>query len=114
MSVSEKLRVCHIPQVGDNSVFIVPVESIVEAQKVMVILAGYDLFQLEHNIKPDYTSACWLEMWDEDRKDWSQWELETADEYFDDVDEYCKKYHPELNVFSKEVMSQINTGNLPV
>ena len=113
MSAAGKLRVCHIPQVGANSVFIVPVESIVEAQKVMVILAGYDLFQLEHNIKPDYTSTCWLEMWDDEGKEWSQWELETADDYFDDVGAYCKRYHPELNAFSKEVMSQINTGNLP-
>lgn len=51
------LRVWWIPQVPSTTPFYVKVESEKEAEKVMDILAKYDLYQFEHNIKPDYANA---------------------------------------------------------
>lgn len=51
-----KLRVWWIPQVPMEA-FYIPVESPEEGQKVMNILATYDCFQYNHNVKPDYANA---------------------------------------------------------
>ncbi len=50
------IRVWHIPQIPGER-FLVPVGSVEEGLIVMMALADYDLFQLEHNIKPDYSNA---------------------------------------------------------
>lgn len=60
-----KLRVWWIPQVPMIP-FYVAVDSVPEAAKVMQILAEYDDFQYKQNIKPDYSNAGGLEMWDDD------------------------------------------------
>lgn len=56
------LRVWWIPQIPDSNHFLVPVSSIQEAAKVLDILADYDLYQYENNIKPDYSNAGGLEV----------------------------------------------------
>lgn len=59
--------------------FLVDVASVAEGVKVMDVLAGYDLFQLENRIKPDYSNAGGLQMFDpEDDTDspdgsWVDW-----------------------------------------
>lgn len=71
------LRVWWIPQVPGKP-FTKPVKSIEEAILLLTTLAEYDMFQLEHNIKPDFCNAgglCVFE--DEDCDDgddgWSEW-----------------------------------------
>ncbi len=56
-----KLRVWWIPQIPGIP-FYVPVKSVEEGALVMETLANYDLFQLEHNIKPDFCNAGGLQM----------------------------------------------------
>ncbi len=66
----EKFRVWHIPQIPGEG-FRVSVKSPEEAIKVMDILANYDLFQLENNIKPDYSNAQGFEVFEDD--EWCEW-----------------------------------------
>lgn len=57
------LRVWHIPQIPGRP-FHVPVKTLSEAKLVLDTLAQYDLFQLAHNIKPDYSNAGGLQAFD--------------------------------------------------
>ena len=68
-----KLRVWWIPQVGIEKTFYVPVGSVEEGEKVMSLLAAYDVFQLQNRIKPDYANVGGLQVWDEDEQDWIDW-----------------------------------------
>lgn len=71
------LQVWHIPQVPGKS-FDVAVSTPAGGKRVMEILAAYDLFQLHHNVKPDYSNAQglnvfeageWITWYDEDGYD---------------------------------------------
>ena len=64
------LRVWHIPQVPGTA-FRVVVESPREAKKILDVLANYDAFQFEHNIKPDYCNAAGLEVYED--VEWTEW-----------------------------------------
>ena len=83
--MDKKLRVWHIPQVPGKRLD-VEVGSVEEGVKVMNILADYDAFQFEHNIKPDYCNANGLVQWDEDsdgdgNPGWVSWyDEETGDD----------------------------------
>ena len=102
----EKLRVWHIPQVGHNATLYVPVETAKEGKKVMDILACYDLFQLEHRIKPDFCNTSGLQVFNEEEQDWLDWFLETEDNYFDNVDELFEE-DEKMQVFTKELFGQL-------
>jgi hypothetical protein len=81
----KKLRICHYPQIPCEP-FIVKVESLEEADKIMNTLANYDLFQYENKIKPDYSNMAILEQWDEEEQEWCDWcDDETG---IDDLEEY--------------------------
>ena len=56
VSKNGDLRVWWIPQIPMES-FYVPVATVEEAQKIMSVLAAYDVFQFEHHIKPDYSNV---------------------------------------------------------
>ena len=101
----KKLRVWHIPQVPGKQ-FYVYVDTIEEGKKVMDILAAYDLFQLENRIKPDFTNVQGLQMYEESENDWIDWDIETEDDYFDDVNDYLAD-NEELNEFSETLFSQL-------
>lgn len=103
-----KLRVWHIPQVPGKP-FYIYTEDIREAKKIMDILAAYDLFQLENRIKPDFTNVNGVQMWDEAENEWIDWDIETEDDYFDNVDEYLED-DEELNEFSEKLFGQL-TGS---
>lgn len=60
------LRVWHIPQIPGDEPFFVPVDSIAEGEKIISVLADYDLFQYENRIKPDYANASGLERYEDD------------------------------------------------
>lgn len=70
-----KLRVWHCPQVPMKP-FYVYVDNVDEAWKLANILANYDTFQYENNIKPDYSNMSGLEYYDEEQKEWLEWEDE--------------------------------------
>ena len=57
-----KLQVWWIPQVPMKA-FEVDVTSVAEGVKIMDVLAKYDQFQLENNVKPDYCNAGGLRRW---------------------------------------------------
>ncbi len=91
----EKLRVWWIPQVPMQP-FYVPVSSVEEGIKIMAVLAEYDLFQYDNNVKPDYANAGGLSLFDpEDDTDgpegsWVDWFYEDADNWYDDPEEYLR------------------------
>lgn len=99
------LRVWHVPQVPGKP-FYIPVNDIKEAKKVIDILAAYDLFQLENNIKPDFCNVSGVQQWDEQENEWYDWDIETEDDYFDSVDEYFEN-DEEMRRFSKKLFSQL-------
>lgn len=72
-----QLRVWHIPQVPMHP-FLVYVSSIKEAVKVMDTLAIYDLFQFKYKIKPDYSNASGLEVFEDG--EWVDWEDEDGND----------------------------------
>lgn len=107
--VMSKLRVWWIPQLGIDQTFYVPVNSAEEGKKVLDLLAAYDLFQLQNKVKSDYFNVGGLQIWDEEEQDWIDWYLETEDNYFDSLDEYCEQCEKaeELAQFSKSLFEQV-------
>ena len=104
-----KLRVWWIPQASLScDTFYIPVQSVEEGKKMMDLLAVYDMFQLQNNIKPDFCNAGGLEMLVDG--EWEDWVLETEDDYFDSVDEYCEQCETaeDLEEFSKCLFEQID------
>ena len=75
----EDARVWWIPQVPMNP-FYIPVRTTEEAVKILDTLAKYDLFQLANNIKPDYSNAGGLEVFEDG--EWCEW----CDEEGADID----------------------------
>ena len=104
-----KLRVWWIPQVGVSETFYVPVESPEEGKKVMDMLAAYDLFQFQERIKSAFANTGGLQMFDEDENEWIDWYLETDDEFYEDVDDYCEGCNQanELEWFREQVIGQL-------
>ena len=77
----DTLRVWWMPQVPSKETFTVTVETPKEAKKILDVLAEYDIYQLKHNIKPDFCNAGGLQK--EDGEGWSDWyneDGETIDE----------------------------------
>lgn len=94
----QKLRIWWIPQVGMEKTFYAEVKTIEEGKRLLDILACYDLFQLENNIKPDFCNTGGLTYWDEDEQEWIDWyseDGEDLDEYYQD-DEEANKYTEQL------------------
>jgi len=75
----KKLRVWWIPQIPMNP-FYINVSSVEEGVKIMDVLADYDLFQFENNIKPDYSNVGGLEQFAEDTNEWEPWYDEESGE----------------------------------
>lgn len=107
---ANKLRVWWIAQVGIVEPFYVPVESVEEGKKILDLLSYYDAWQLQNEIKPDYTNCGGLEMFDEEEQEWRDWYLETDNDYFEDVDEYCKQSEraEELSAFNQVIFEQVD------
>lgn len=113
-----KLRVWWIPQVGaDGGAFYIPVNTVEEGKKIMDLLAAYDAFQLQNRIKPDYCNTGGIQIWNEgneDESEWEDWWMETDEDYFDDVDDYCEQYEKadELKDFRSELFKQIEWNKI--
>lgn len=76
-----QLRVWHKPQVPMQQSFFVYVDNIKEAKQILEVLAIYDLFQYEYKIKPDYSNAQGLQVYED--KEWVDWQ----DEDGNDIDD---------------------------
>lgn len=76
------LRVWWIPQVPMKA-FYVKVGSAKEGKFLMEALAQYDLFQFENKIKPDYSNAGGVQIFE--NGEWTEWENEDG-ESIDEVD----------------------------
>lgn len=100
-----KLRVWHIPQVPGES-FYVYCDSEEEAVKLMHVLAYYDMFQYQNDIKPDYCNASGVEIWDGD--DWVDWYKDSEDDYYESIEEYCED-SPGIEDFKESLKSQIDS-----
>jgi len=74
--MENKLRVWHISQVPMDP-FYAKVNSIREAKLVLDTLAAYDKFQFDNNIKPDYSNAAGLEVFE--NGSWVEWVDEDGD-----------------------------------
>lgn len=64
------LRVWWIPQVPMKP-FHVAVRNVREAKLLLTTLAGYDIFQFKNNVKPDYSNAGGLEVFEDG--EWCEW-----------------------------------------
>jgi len=64
------LKVWWIPQIPMKS-FEVPVKSVSEGAKVLKVLGAYDMFQFHNNIKPDFSNAGGLDIFE--KGEWSTW-----------------------------------------
>jgi hypothetical protein len=80
-----ELKVWWIPQIPMNP-FEVPVENMQDAVLILVTLARYDIFQFDNNIKPDFSNAGGLNIFE--CGEWVDW----YDEDDNDIDFYVKKY----------------------
>lgn len=83
------LKVWHIPQVPMKA-FEVPVSTPEEAVKVLDILAKYDAFQFENDVKGDYSNAAGLQVFE--GGEWMEWE---DPETFDNIDEWAESHAPQ-------------------
>jgi hypothetical protein len=87
------LKVWWIPQVPMNNPFEYPVKSPEEAAILCDALAKYDLFQHENNIKPDFSNAGGLVVYDldsdgEGKPGWVDWYTEDDDDFDCFMDAY--------------------------
>lgn len=73
------LRIWWIPQIPMNNPFYVSVKNIKEAILVDKTLVRYDMFQFENNIKPDYSNAGGLEIYNDN--EWQDWEDENGNDF---------------------------------
>ncbi len=64
------LRVWHIPQVPMKP-FHFTVNSIEEAKKILNVLSDYDNFEFKNKVKPDYSNAQGLEIFED--KEWCEY-----------------------------------------
>lgn len=74
------LKVWWIPPIPGKA-FEVPVASVEEASKLCDVLADYDAFQFENNIKGDYCNVGGLMMFDGDVADWFDWYSDDGDDF---------------------------------
>lgn len=76
----------------------------------MDVLAYYDCYQMNQNIKGDFCNCGGLEVWDDTEQEWNDWYYVDENDYFDDLDEYItsksSKYKA-LESDMKEMASQV-------
>lgn len=102
---------------GSCDTFYVPVKTVEDGKRLLDTLAVYDAFQLQNKVKPDYCNTGGLQIFDESEGEWNDWYLETENDFFDDVDEYCESdscdQKEELQAFNQELFKQIDWSKMP-
>lgn len=66
------LRLVHLPQIPSKG-FVVAVENVQEGVRIADVLASYDAFQYETRIRGDYTNMTYLEVYDANSNEWTDW-----------------------------------------
>lgn len=99
--MKKKLRVWHIPQIPAKS-FIIPVDTEQEASRLLAVLALYDQFQFQNNIKGDYSNAQGVQYFDEDENEWLDYHPLDEDGFEMEFSEYEEEH---LN--SKDYISSL-------
>ena len=112
MNNSKKMRVWWIPQVGMlGDPFYIPVKTVEEGKKFLDLLSAYDIYQLDNRIKPDFCNTGGIEVFNEEEKEWEDWNLDTENYYYEDAEEYCESddcpMREELEEFKKELFNQL-------
>lgn len=105
------MRVSWCPQVGSSNWFHIPVHSVEEAKKIMDVLAFYDCFLYNNNVRGDYCNSGNLEVLNEETSEWDGWCYDDIIDYFDDVDEYVEARSPDsemLDADAKEMAAQVD------
>ena len=105
-----KFRVWWCPQVPMKS-FYIPVESPEEGAKVMDLLAAYDCFQYNNNVKPDYANCGGLQYFCEEDGEWEDWYYEDGEVYYDNLDEYIEEQSDrrfEIVAFAEALFKQVH------
>lgn len=92
----EEKRVCWIPQVGVSKAFYIPVQSIEEGKKLLQLLAAYDCFLYNKNLRSDYCNFGAIQVYNSEDQDWEDWE---------DWDEELSQ---DLKSFSDKLFSQVH------
>jgi len=85
------LRLWWIPQIPMEQ-FHYPVPTVEVAIYLWDCLAKYDLFQYEKKVKPDYSNAGGLEVFEDN--EWTDWFDEETGEDFDEYRERYLEEHP--------------------
>ena len=85
--MSPELQVWWIPQIPMKA-FEYPVPTIEAGAMLLDVLAQYDQFQLDYNVKPDYSNVGGLAWRHEVGTEGEWWDLDPKDE--DDVAEFQK------------------------
>ena len=62
------LQIWWVPQIPGES-FTVPVESVEQGRWLCGVLADYDLLQFRNDIKPDYSNAGGVQVWEDNGND---------------------------------------------
>ena len=75
--MENNLRLWWIPQVPMKA-FYVNISTLEEGLKLLDVLAEYDLFQLANNIKPDFSNAGGIEIFEDG--EWADFDI---DDYLD-------------------------------
>lgn len=83
------IRAAHIPQIPMEP-FTVLVDSFEQADLLLAALAEYDLFQYGHNVKPDYSNAGFVQVYDVVEGDW----IDVEDDWFDAEDPLARDHAP--------------------
>jgi hypothetical protein len=83
--VKHTLKLWWIPQIPMKA-FEVEIASLEEGVKLLEVLANYDLFQFENNVKPDYSNAGGIVMFEAESGEWVDWYDDDTGE--DDPREY--------------------------
>lgn len=79
-----QLRIWWVPQIGMDETFTRLAPELNTAVMMLDMLADYDQFQLDNNIKPDYSNMGGVEVFEDG--EWLEWEKDGYDdprEYLD-------------------------------
>lgn len=97
------LRVWHFSTLG-APVFHIPVSSVLEARKMLNLLAYYDAFMLQNELRGDYSNSGGLEVWNEEDRDWEEWYSEDGEDIWDYTDDDTEDY----NFFNDTIAAQVD------
>lgn len=97
----DKLRMWWIPIPHAGSTkdsFYIPVRSVEEGEKVMYMLDAYDKYLMQNELLFTYNSCWGLQRWNEDSKDWEDWDMTTECERTGDLEAFTHALFTQIDV----------------